>query len=90
MFNLKKEFSYFKKLIWIFVLLLIIFNIWIFYFLNSFYYLIALIAWNIVLIWFLIPIFIWIWKTYLIDRTMEMVDDLKSSWKEKIVKVIKK
>ena len=97
--NLKEKFSYFKKLIWLFILVLIIFNIVLFFLLNWIYYFLALIILNIVLVWLLIPVFIWIGKTYLISESLEVYDDIKEDlisenfWKGddwKIIKTIKK
>lgn len=92
--NLKEKFSYFKKLIWLFILILIIWNIIFFYFFNWIYYFLVLIIWNIILVWILVPIFMWIWKTYLIESGLKIAEKTKEDFwvfnSENIVKIIKK
>lgn len=92
--NLPEKILYFKKLLWVFLLLFFIYNIIIFYFLYWFYYFLALTVWNVVLFWTLVPLFIFIWKTYLVDKWMEIVDEarwnIEWKYKERVVKVVEK
>ncbi|MCD5380850.1 hypothetical protein LR004_02885, partial [Candidatus Gracilibacteria bacterium] len=88
-----------KKILWVFILLFIAFNIALFYFLYGWLYFVGLIIGNVVFVWVCIPIMIWIGKSVLIDRRMEAVDEVKQKFsgdevsdvdKEKIIKVVKK
>ena len=92
--NLKEKIDYFKKLIWVFVLILILFNIALFYFVTWVLYFILLIVWNIALIWGLIPVFIWISKTYLVDSAFDVMNDVRSDIADKydddIIQVVEK
>ena len=92
--SLKEKFGYLKKLLWVFLILLAIFNIILFYFINWFYYFLALIIFNIIFVWILTPVFIWISKTYLIDSTFDIVNDKKdemaTKYKDDIIQVVEK
>ena len=87
-----------KKLFWLFVIIFIAFNIALFYFLNGIIYFLAIIFWNVILFWILIPVVIWIWRTFLIEKWLEVAEEIKEniSWtinkidSEKIIKVVKK
>lgn len=85
---------FFKKLFWLVIIIFIAFNIALFYFLNWVIYFLAIIIWNIVLFWALIPVLIWIWKTFIIEKVVEVWEEVKENTvnysKEKIVKVVKK
>jgi len=86
--------KFIKKLFWLFILIFIAFNIALFYFLNWIIYFLAIIFWNVLLFWALIPIIIWIWKTFLIDKWIEVSEKIKENVvnisNDKIVRVVKK
>ena len=92
--NLKEKIGYFKKLLWLFLIVLILFNIALFYLVSGVLYFILLIVWNIVLVWILVPIFVWIWKTFLVDSLTDMVNNKNNEMKEKyeddIIRVVEK
>ena len=92
--NLNEKIGYFKKLIWVFIIILILFNISLFYFVSWVLYFILLIVWNIALIWGLIPVFIWISKTYLVDSAFDVMNDVRSDIADKydddIIQVVEK
>jgi hypothetical protein len=93
-FNLTDILWFLKKLFWLVIIIFIIFNIALFYFLNWIIYFLAIIFWNIFLFWALIPVIIWVWKTFLIEKVVEVWEEIKENVvdysKEKIVKVVKK
>ena len=86
--KLNEWFLYFKKVFWIFLLVLLLANFALYYFVSWYYYLIGLIIWNVVLIWILIPIFIWIAKTYLISESMEIYEEAKEELVEQTEKYL--
>lgn len=90
-----------KKILWVFILLFIAFNIVLFYFLNGLVYFVTLIIWNVIFVWICIPIMMWIGKSILVDRWMDAATEMKQkfSWwgeewekfaKDKVIKVVKK
>ena len=92
--NFPEILKFIKKLLWLFILIFIAFNIALFYFLNWAIYFLAIIFWNVILFWALVPVIIWIWKTFLIDKWTEVAEEIKENVlninDDKIVKVVKK
>jgi len=90
-FGFKNILESFKKLFWMFLIAIIIFNIVLFYFFNGVLYFIIFIIWNIIFTWLSVPIVFWIGKTILIDKGIEIVDEVKEKFsKENIVKVVER
>ena len=83
-----------KKILLVFLLAILTFNIALFYFLNWKIYFLALIIWNIVFIWISIPVLTWLAKTIFVDKWLEIAENLKENienkTKENIIKTIKK
>jgi len=71
--------NYFKKLFWLILAVFAALNIFLFYFLNGVIYFLTIIIWNIVLFWLMIPVTIWIWKTFLIDTWIDIADEIKDN-----------
>jgi len=92
--NFPEILKFIKKLLWLFILIFIAFNIALFYFFNWVIYFLAIIFWNVILFWALVPVIIWIWKTFLIDKWTEVAEEIKENVlninNDKIVKVVKK
>ena len=89
--NLKGLLKNLKKILWFFIMVLIAFNVVLFYFLYGWLYFVGLIIWNVLFVWGSVPVMIWIWKSILVDKWMEVADEVKEKFsKENIVKVVKK
>ena len=96
--NFSEILWFIKKLFWLFAIILIAFNIALFYFLNGIIYFLAIIFWNIILFWILIPVVIWIWRTFFIEKWLEVAEEIKENISgqinkisnDKIVRVVKK
>ena len=95
--NFKDILASLKKILWLFIIAFIAFNVALFYFLNWLIYFVGIIIWNVVFVWLCIPIMIFIGKSVLIDRGMEAAEEVKSKFttdwnidKEKVIKVVKK
>jgi len=92
--NLTKILYFFKKLFWMVLAIFIIFNITLFYFFNGVIYFLAIIVWNVVLFWLMIPVTIWVGKTFLIDTWLEVAEEIKENISkianDKIVRIIDK
>ena len=92
--NLKEKIGYFKKLLWLFLIVIILFNIVLFYLVSGALYFILLVVLNIVLVWILVPIFVWIWRTFLVDSFDDIVsnknNEIKEKYEDDIIIVVEK
>ena len=92
--NFTKILYFFKKLLWFVLAVFIVLNIALFYFLNGVIYFLAIIVWNVVLFWLMIPVTIWVGKTFLIDTWLEVAEEIKENISkianDKIVRIIEK
>ena len=60
----------------IFIFLLVI-NFIAFKYLFGMYYFLFFVLFNIVFVWFLVIFLIWLWKNYIIQETVSIVNDIK-------------
>ena len=89
--NFQDILASFKKVFWIFLIVLIVFNIALFYFLSGAIYFIALIVGNILFMWSSGLIVSLIAKSILVTKWEEVVEEVKEKFsKENVVKAVKK
>lgn len=89
--DLKGKILYFKWMLWIFLFIFIIFNFLLFAFFSWLTYFLSLIFGNVILFWVLVPLFMWIWKNYLIDKWLDIMEEAKTKKRDKkVVMVVEK